>query len=85
MAFMNSSAFTVAVEPIIKQFHKTATEASYLSEWFRVLESQNRLIVEHSVLGSVVPRLGGPLLDASDPYRWKKTWVSFVALVPLLG
>lgn len=27
---MNSSAFTVAVVPIIKQFHKTSTEASYL-------------------------------------------------------
>lgn len=30
---MNSSAFTVAVVPIIKEFRKTATEASYLSEY----------------------------------------------------
>lgn len=31
LGFMNSSAFTVAVVPIMKQFNKTSTEASYLS------------------------------------------------------
>ncbi|KAI3398678.1 hypothetical protein diail_8717 [Diaporthe ilicicola] len=31
LGFMNSSAFTVAVVPIIKEFKKTATEASYLT------------------------------------------------------
>lgn len=34
LAFMNSSAFTVAVVPIVKQFGKTATQASYLSKFF---------------------------------------------------
>ncbi|KAH8891156.1 hypothetical protein GQ53DRAFT_823793 [Thozetella sp. PMI_491] len=32
LAFMNSSAFTVAVVPIIAQFKRTPTEASYLSK-----------------------------------------------------
>ncbi|KAL1853530.1 hypothetical protein Daus18300_011811 [Diaporthe australafricana] len=31
LGFMNSSAFTVAIVPIIKDFKKTATEASYLT------------------------------------------------------
>ncbi|KAF3768981.1 MFS general substrate transporter [Cryphonectria parasitica EP155] len=31
LAFMNSSAFTVAVQAIIKQFKKSSTEASYLT------------------------------------------------------
>ena len=31
LAFMNSSAFTVAIKPIIIEFHKTSTEASYLT------------------------------------------------------
>lgn len=31
LAFMNSSAFTVAIRPIITEFKKTSTEASYLS------------------------------------------------------
>lgn len=31
LAFMNSSAFTVAIKPIIMEFRKTSTEASYLS------------------------------------------------------
>ncbi|KAJ5150827.1 uncharacterized protein N7482_010079 [Penicillium canariense] len=31
LAFMNSSAFTVAVKPIVKEFGKTSTEASYLT------------------------------------------------------
>lgn len=30
---MNSSAFTVAVVDIVKEFHKTSTEASYLSKF----------------------------------------------------
>ncbi|KAJ4394659.1 hypothetical protein N0V93_003878 [Gnomoniopsis smithogilvyi] len=30
LALMNASAFTVAIVPIIKQFHKTPTEASYV-------------------------------------------------------
>lgn len=32
LAFMNSSAFTVAIEPIIMEFETTPTRASYLSE-----------------------------------------------------
>lgn len=33
---MNSSAFTVAVKAIIKEFDKTPTEASYLSTSFSI-------------------------------------------------
>lgn len=33
LAFANSSAFTVAIKPLIIEYHRTSTEVSYMSKY----------------------------------------------------
>lgn len=47
---MNGSAFTVAVVPIMKQFHKTPTEASYLGKLSRALKITRGFSVDVRVI-----------------------------------
>ncbi|KAL1594441.1 hypothetical protein SLS60_010201 [Paraconiothyrium brasiliense] len=71
LAFMNSSAFTVAIQPIIKEFHKTSTEASYLTDavvpslvadLFYFHERGRALMIFHTAIS--IGAFGGPFINA---------------------
>lgn len=83
---MNSSAFTVAIAPLIKRFKITSTEASYLSTILphsRDLRAQYISNLKSSITPSPLPGLRRSHVDAADPHHRQETRLSRLPAFPL--